>query len=134
MKTLLLTLTLLISVLAFAQDGYKLPPEAYQEINATVSKLDTISARALADRLAGSNGGTFAYMQTKTTDKAVKYYYTRTDLSKQEQKDQDEIGCSDCLVVFFKNRPEGLDFWQVSGDFEELLPMWQTTFLPDATA
>ncbi|MBK5213618.1 MAG: hypothetical protein JJE55_08170 [Flavobacteriaceae bacterium] len=134
MKNLLLILTVLITALTFAQDGYKQTPETYQAITAKVSQLDTTSARAFADRLAGTTDTQFAYLQTKTTAKATKIYYTRTDLTQKEQVDQAEMGCSDCLVVYFRNQPTGLVFWQVSGDFNELLPMWQTEFLDTATA
>lgn len=134
MKSALLTFALFVTVLSFGQDGYKLSPEAYQEITDKLSKLDTTLARALAERLAGSSATEFAYMQTKTTDKATKYYFTRTDLTEKEQKDQDEMGCSKCLVFYFRNNTAGLDFWQVAGSFEELQPMWQSEFLEDATA
>tara|TARA_R100000306_G_scaffold62377_2_gene69149 strand:+ start:174 stop:689 length:516 start_codon:yes stop_codon:yes gene_type:complete len=133
MKNLIFTLALLITTLTFAQDGYKLTPETYQAINAKVSNLDEGAARAFADRLAGTSETEFAYMQTKTTEKATKFYYTRTDLTQKEQVDQNEMGCSDCLVVYFKNQPTGLVFDQVAGSFEDLYPTWNREFLPSAT-
>lgn len=134
MKKLFLSLTLLASFATMAQDGYSLTPETYQGITAKVSQLDTLSARAFADRLAGSATTSFAYMQTKTNETGTKFYYSRTDLTQKEQLDQEEIGCTSCLVVYFKNTADGLTFNQVVGSFEDLLPTWQREFLPTATA
>lgn len=134
MKKLLFTISLFATLVITAQDGYKLPVETYTDIQANVSQLDVESARAFADRLAGTTVTPFAYLQTEETDKATKFYYSRSNLTQKEQIDQEEMGCANCLVVFFKNTPEGLTFHQVAGSFEDLLPTWQREFLSTATA
>lgn len=133
MKNLLLTIALFVTALSFAQDGYKLAPETYEAITAKVSELDTLRARAFADRLAGTAPTGFVYMQTKTTDNATKYYYKKAAMSSEEKQDLAAFGCSDCLVVYFKNVNNSLQFDQVTGRFEDLYPTWNREFLPSAT-
>lgn len=134
MKNRILSLVIFITTLSFAQDGYKLAPETYQAITAKVSGLDETQARQFADGIVNSTVNKFAYMQTKTTDHATKIYYSRTDLTDQQKVDQAEMGCTDCLVVYFKNHPQsGLVFDHVAGSFEDLYPTWNREFLPSAT-
>ena len=133
MKKILLTFALLAAIVTSAQDGYNLPEQTYKDIKAKVSQLSESSARSFADGIANSAPTQYVWYKTKKGDKYVRYYYSRTDLSEKEQKDQEDFGCSKCFIVDFILYPQGLQFDQVNGSFEDLFPTWQREFLNSAT-
>lgn len=135
MKNLLLTFALFIAAFSFAQDGYKLTPETYTAIKAKVNQMDENSARAFADKVAGTAPTEYVFLNSRKDDNGnMKFYYGRTDLNEKEKQDQADFGCVRCLIVYFKNQPTGLQFDQVVGSFEDLFPTWQREFLSTATA
>ena len=134
MKQLLLTFALLITAFASAQDGYKLTPETYAAIEQKVNQMNESSARSFADKVAGTAPTEYVFMRTeKTDDGFYKYYYSRTDLTAEEKKDQEDFGCERCLIVYFKTVNGAIQFDHVFGSFEDLFPTWQREFLTTAT-
>ena len=144
MKKLLLITFLFTINLTQAQDGYSLSDETYKEIRTKVIGLDSLETKTFADNLASSAKTDFVFYKAKFNDNDLRYFYRRMDLTPEEQKKQEMLGCVRCMVIYFHKYYEGSNedlgiegapkfrFNLVIGSYLDLFPTWKREFLPSA--
>lgn len=144
MKKLLLIPLLLLSVLSFAQDGYKLTPEQYKEISNKLIQLDSISAKIFSDRIAETAKTSLVLENIRSNKRALIFYYSPEGLTPEEKEKQEVKGCEACLKIIFLKYEKGgnkdlqikgteyLKFSEAAGLYLDLFPTWEREFLPGA--
>lgn len=132
MKKLLTLLLLLATSFAFAQDGYKLSEGEYESFKAKVNNLSEPEAIALAERLAKASPDDYVFLKSKKAKTGMGVILSRTDLTPEEQKKQEDNGCVRCFQVLFRNGDTGYNLFQIFGTYDELFPIWKTEFLTSA--
>lgn len=145
-KSLFIILSVLF-ITVNAQEKFKPDIDQCLKIKERISKLDSITARSFADSIAYYAKTEYLFYKVKVWDNRnlYQYLYIPSGLTKEEEQEQIEFGCSKCMRVEFKLYFEGanedleieglpyLVFQEVRGKFLDLYPTWKREFLPSAT-
>ena len=124
MKKLLLTLTLLIGLIANAQDN--------STIKAFVTSPTLEQIKLASDKIAASASEKFEYY--KITDRSLRdekfkvVVYTPATFKAEDKKDFTPEEKAKCLIVVWRVTNEGFAFSEVTNQEQNLKPFWSSTF------
>ncbi len=127
MKKLLLLATLLIGILAGAQD--------FQTINLMVKSNTLEEIKKVSDKIAVSAPEKYVYYKTGNRSLREEKYktviYTPISMTEAEKAEFTQEEKEKCLVVVWSDYGNGYSFFEVNNQDKNLLPFWNSTFTTD---